>query len=200
VIRYPALAVTGGVGCGKSEVGRILERIGVAVLDSDAVAHRLLRESPEVREAVVRLCGSGVRGADGELDRAAIAARVFADDAMRKELEAILHPRVREAIETWRATWRARGACAALIPLLFEAGFDTGWDAIWCVAARDDVAAARLAARGWTPEQIEARRKAQWPTAEKAARADATIENNGSLEELESLVKRLWRSLEKRSR
>jgi dephospho-CoA kinase len=176
-----------------------LERLGVAVLDSDAIVHRLLKTSPEVREAVVRVCGNGVCGANGELDRAAIAARVFADAPMRRALEAILHPRVRKEIDAWREAWRTRGPCAALIPLLFEAGMESGWDAIWCVTARDDIAAARLAARGWTPEQIEARRKAQWPTAEKAARSDATIENNGSLEELESLVERLWRSLEKRS-
>ncbi len=198
--RYPAVAVTGGVGCGKSEVGRILEQLGVSVLDSDTVVHRLLRESSEVRDAVANLCGVGVLGSDGALNRAAIAARVFESESLRRGLEAILHPRVRAEIDAWRAAWRERGGCAALIPLLFEAGFEEGWDSIWCVSARDEIVAARLAARGWTPEQIEARRRAQWPLTEKAARADVTIENNGSVEELEKSVTRHWRSLEIRRR
>ncbi len=195
----PVVGITGGVGCGKSEVGRILERIGVAVLDTDTVVHRLLREDVEVFDAVTQRFGAAVRRPEGGLDRRALAARVFADEAARAELESILHPRVRQEVESWRAKARTEQGGAALVPLLFEAAFEAGWDAIWCVIAREDVVDARLAAKGWDAARIAAIRGAQWPVERKAARSDVVLENNGSIEDLSALVTHHWRLLERRS-
>lgn len=195
----PVVGITGGVGCGKSEVGRILQRLGVSVLDTDAVVHHLLREDPAVFDAVTRRFGEAVRKPNGGLDRRALAERVFAEAAARAELESILHPRVRQEVERWRVHARSDRGGAALIPLLFEAGFDAGWDAIWCVVAREDAVDSRLSAKGWDPARIAAIRGAQWPVERKAARSDVVVENNGSIEDLAALVTHHWRLLERRS-
>ncbi|HMP75905.1 MAG TPA: dephospho-CoA kinase [Kiritimatiellia bacterium] len=197
--RFPALGVTGGVGCGKSEVGRVLQRLGVALLDADALVHALLRDDADVKDGVVRLIGPAARAADGALDRKAIAAVVFADAEKRAALERLLHPRVWAAIQEWRTAQRAVQPCAALIPLLYEAGLTAGWDAIWCIAAEDAVVDARVRARGWDPAHLAARRAAQWPLAEKMERADAVIRNDGTLDELETTVKREWETFLERS-
>ncbi len=197
---YPSVAVTGGVGCGKSEVGRILAELGVAVLDADVLAHEFLKHDSAVREAVLQLCGREVLDADGELNRRAIGAQVFADTGKRLALEAILHPRIWSRIRSWREELRASQASAALIPLLYEAGLTEGWDAIWCIATSDEVVNGRLRDRGWSIEQIEQRRRAQWPIDEKIKRADVVIRNDGSREALKENVLECWTTLVKRSR
>lgn len=196
---YPAVAVTGGVGCGKSEVGQILRAAGVAVLDADAVVHELLAADRAVQAAVVNLCGPSVRSADGSMDRRAIARQIFENADQRRALEAILHPRVWDRIQAWRSTERTRVGCAALIPLLFEAGLTEGWTEMWCVVASDEIVEKRLLARGWSTAEIALRRGAQWPVGQKSARADCVIENNGSLESLRECVLRYWNHLMERS-
>lgn len=197
--RYPALAVTGGLGCGKSEVGQILERLGAGVLDADSVVHALLDRDPEVRERVQRLCGADVIRPDGSVDRVAIARQVFADPGKRRALEAILHPRVWDQLKRWREMQQASSPSAALVPLLFEAGLTLGWSEIWCVAATDEVATQRLRARGWTSEEMELRRRAQWPLELKMQRADVVIPNDGTREALERIVRERWKDLLERS-
>ena len=196
---YPAIAVTGGVGCGKSEVGQILHAAGVSVLDADAVVHALLADDPAVQAAVVNLCGPSVRLADGTMDRRAIARQIFGNADQRRALEAILHPRVWDRIQAWRSAERARVGCAALIPLLFEAGLTEGWTETWCVVASDDVVEKRLLARGWSAAEIAQRRGAQWPVGQKSAMADCVIENNGTLESLRAYVLRCWNNVKERS-
>lgn len=198
--RHPTVGITGGMGCGKSEVGRILSEIGVEVVDSDVLSHTLLRENAAVKAAVIALCGPEVQRADGELDRAAIAARVFGDESKRKALEAIIHPRVWETIQQWRAARQNRTPTAVLIPLLFEAGLTGGWDAIWCVAAPDAVVNERLLGRGWSMEEIERRRSVQLPLEEKIRRSDLVIRNEGTREELKATILESWTTLLKRSK
>lgn len=194
----PVIAITGGPGCGKSEAGRALAAIGVAVWDADAAVHRLLATDRAVRSAVERLFGPAVLRSDGELDRAGIAVRVFEDETARRALEGILHPPVLAELREWREKARASIGGAALVPLLFEADADDGrWDAVWCIVARDEVAAERLRARGWSNARIAAVRAAQWPLEKKAAHATVVIENNGSLEEFARLVQSYWRRLAK---
>ena len=197
--QFPALGVTGGVGCGKSEVGRILAALGAAVIDADAVVHDLLRRDDAVQDAVVRLVGPAARTAGGVLDRGVIAAMVFADAEKRRALEQILHPRVWTVIQAWREEQRPARPGAALIPLLYEAGLVDGWDAVWCVAAEDAAVDARVRARGWDPAHLASRRAAQWPLAKKMERADVVIRNDGSLAELNAAVTREWKTFLERS-
>lgn len=198
--RYPSLGVTGGLGCGKSEVGRILSEAGADVLDADLVAHELLRDNRAVQEAVTGLCGPQIRGADGQLNRKAIAAQVFAEPAKRKALEAILHPRIWDVVRRWRSEQEHIRPGVVLIPLLFEADLTSGWDAVWCVAASDALVNERLRERGWSNAQIESRRHAQWPIEEKIRRADTVIHNDGSREALKKTVLDYWEKLLERSR
>lgn len=181
------VALTGGIACGKSVVGAILQRHGVAVCDADHVAHAVMRAGHAAYDEIVRTFGRGVVGVDGELDRSQLGRLVFADEAARQQLNAIVHPRVRVAWEAWLRAQETAGPLVAvvIIPLLFEAGMDAGWDAIVCVRSPPVQQRQRLAARGLSEREIDQRLMAQWPVSEKAARADYVIDNDDSVAELE---------------
>lgn len=196
---FPVVGITGGVGCGKSEVGRLLAALGVAVRDADEVVHGLLAAGQPVAAAVIQRFGPGVAGAEGGVDRARLGALVFADASARRELEAIVHPPTLDALRAWRDGMREKGPAAVLVPLLFEAGFTDGWDAVWCISAKPGVVQQRLRARGWSDQAIAARQAAQWPLAEKEKRADRVIDNSGGLDELAAAVQQMWKTLVKRS-
>jgi dephospho-CoA kinase len=191
--RAPRIAVTGGLGCGKTEVARWLQKLGAAVWDADAAVHRLLRRGTPTYARIVRAFGPGVVRAGGGLCRAALAAAVFAAPARRRKLEKILHPAVIREMRAWLAAQRRVGhAAVAVVPLLFEAGLTRGWDAIWCVAAEEQVALRRLRRRGMPAAEARRRMRAQWPLAKKRRFADVVIENNGSRRALAAQIKKLW--------
>ncbi len=182
-----AIGVTGGIACGKSEVGRILEHAGVAVLDTDRVAHEAMAPGQAAYRRVVDYFGRAVVAADGTIDRSRLGAVVFADPDARRALNERVHPEVRRRWRDWVARMRAQDRVAAvIIPLLYEVGADTGWDAIICVAADERVARERLMERGLGEEQIRQRWASQMPVADKVRKADYVIENNGTLDELET--------------
>jgi dephospho-CoA kinase len=168
-----AVAVTGGIGAGKSEALRAFARRGVPTLSADEVVHRLIGDDPEVRAALVERFGT--------TDRAAIAAVVFADPAQLAWLEALLHPRVRQVEEEW-----ARGLDAAIavteIPLLYEVGGEGRFDAVVVITAPPEVRAAR------TQMTRDARAGRLIPDEEKTARADFAYVNDGTLEQLDAFV------------
>ena len=195
---FPVLGITGGVGCGKSTVGRVLQDLGVAVVDADQVAHEVL-ERPEIRARLASELGPLPLDGKGLVDRARLAQKVFADAGIRQVLEKVIHPAVAEQIHAWLKDARTRGPAAALIPLLFEAGLTEGWTAIWCVSASPAVAQARMQARGWTAEQWAARQAAQMPLPDKEQRSDWVLHNDGSLDELASQVRVAWMKVMKRS-
>jgi dephospho-CoA kinase len=182
----PRLAVTGGLACGKSEVGRILARHGWRVLDADDVAHEAMAPGGAAHEGVVRAFGREIRAADGRIDRARLGARVFADDAARLALNAIVHPPVVARCRAWAEEQRRAGRpCAVLVPLLFEAGMDAGWDAVLCVTAPEADVRDRLRRRGVADDEAGRRIAAQMPLDEKRRRSDAAIRNDGSRDDLE---------------
>lgn len=196
------LGITGGIGCGKSAAGAALESLGVAVLDADHEAHRLMRKGLPVHGLIVEAFGSGMVSADGEIDRAKLAAVVFADRSKLERLNSIVHPAVRQGWREWAKARRAEGRDAAvIIPLLYEVGETEGWDAVICIAASDDIARARLRARGMNDRQIDGRMQAQMPLAEKCRRADYVILNNGTVEELKQNVENTLKEIQnKRNR
>lgn len=197
----PAVAITGGLGCGKSEVVRLLRADGVPVLDADEVAREVVRPGGEALRQIAARFGAAVLLPDGSLDRRRLAQIVFADAEARAALNAIVHPAVRASMRAWVVQQRAAGRpCAGAIPLLYEVGAESEWDSVVCVAAADDISGARLRARGWDDAEIARRRAAQWRLEEKMQRADSVIENNGSLEELAARVRAAWKEiLEKES-
>lgn len=181
------IGITGGIACGKSEVGRILERAGVAVLDTDRVAHEAMAPGQEAYRRVVDYFGPAVVAEDGTIDRGRLGDRVFADPGARQALNERVHPEVRRRWRDWVARMRAENRVAAvIIPLLYEVGADTGWDAVICVASEDRVARERLMKRGLSEEQIRQRWASQMSIGEKMRKADYVIENNGTIRELET--------------
>ncbi len=190
--RFPVVGITGGVGCGKSEVGRILTELGVNVLDTDEVTHGLLQGGTSMARAIAARFGSDVVSGDGGIDRSRLAEIVFVDTTARRDLEALVHPAVLQRMAEWVETQRSLGPAAVLVPLLFEAGCAEGWDAIWCVSAEPEVVKMRLQARGWSEAHWQARQAAQWPLREKEQRADRIVRNNGSREELGAAVRQAW--------
>ena len=180
--RVPFVGLTGGIGAGKSEALRALERLGAATLSTDAVTHELL-QSGEVRALLVAELGPEV-APDGEIDRAAVAARVFGDDERRAWLEGILWPRVGARVAEFRAGVEDAPAAVVEVPLLFESGMESVFDKTIAVVADERLRAERAGARGH--ELLEARTARQLTQDEKAQRADFVVRNDGDLRQLET--------------
>jgi dephospho-CoA kinase len=180
-LRRPVtVAVTGGIGAGKSEALRAFERHGAAVASSDAVVHRLLAEDPEVRAAVAERWGEAAVG-----DRAAIAAIVFRDRGELDWLERLLHPRVLRETAAWLEEQAARAEppplCVVEIPLLYETGGEARFDHVVVITAPSDVRAARGGVR-------DERERRLLDDEEKSRRADFAYANDGTLGELDAFV------------
>jgi dephospho-CoA kinase len=167
------VAVTGGIGAGKSAALAAFARRGVPTLSADHVVHRLIGEDPEVRAALEERLGT--------TDRAGIAAVVFADREQLEWLEGLLHPPVRREQEAWLAGLDAKVA-AIEIPLLFETGGEERFDAVVVITAPAGVRAKR------TRRAADARAARLLPDAEKVSRADFAYVNDGTLEELDAFV------------
>jgi dephospho-CoA kinase len=196
VPRPVAVAITGGIGAGKSEALRAFARHGAAVRSSDEIVHRLLREDAEVKRAIVERLGRGVLGADGEIDRSAVAAIVFTDRRELAWLERLLHPRVVQDYLAWREELARRddppAVCVTEVPLLYEVGGENRFDAVAVVTAPPELRATRARVR---PDD---RGERLIPDAEKVRRADFAYVNDGSLDELDAWVAGVVRELEKR--
>jgi dephospho-CoA kinase len=184
-VGVPFIGLTGGLGAGKSTALAALERLGAAVLSTDAVVHELY-EGDEVRDAVTARWGAEV-APGGCVDRSAVAARAFADPAERAWLESLLWPLVGARVVAWREEVEGRRPAppAAVVetPLLFEAGMDGAYDATIAVIVDEAVRAARAEARGH--EALDERAARQLPQEEKARRATFTVSNAGTVEDLE---------------
>lgn len=191
------IGLTGGIACGKSTVSAELRALGAAIIDADALAHELSQPHQPIYNAYVERFGREIVTVDGTLDRAAIARRVFADTALRAEVEAIAHPIIRSAAEERLRVARDENKRAAVldVPLLFEAGWDALADETWVVALPREEQLARLLARDKAMDAGEARARiaAQMPLAEKCARADVVIDNSGTVEEIREYIGKLWK-------
>jgi dephospho-CoA kinase len=181
----PFVGLTGGMGAGKSTALAELERLGAAVLSTDAVVHELYKDE-RLRDAVVARWGEDIVAPGGTVDRAAVAARVFADAEDRAWLEGVLWPLVGERVGQWLTEVRARRpaprAAVVEVPLLFEAGMEGVYDATVAVIADERVRRERAASRGHALEGARAAR--QLSQEEKARRATFTIHNDGDEREL----------------
>jgi dephospho-CoA kinase len=181
-----AVAITGGIGAGKSEALAAFARHGAATISSDDIVHTLLREDEAVRSALVDRFGDGILDDVGQIDRAAVADVVFADRDALLWLEALLHPRVVEEYLGWRdelAQLRDPPAvCATEVPLLYEAGGESRFDVVVAITAPEELRSRR------TSVPITAREQRLIPDEEKVRRADFAYVNDGTLEELDEFV------------
>ena len=179
-----ALGLTGGIGMGKSACADLLRARGIPVVDSDDLAREVVEPGQPALAEVQRAFGPGIVSTDGRLDREELARRVFADTAARRQLESILHPRIRQLwlaqIQQWRAA--EHPLAVVVIPLLFETHAESDFDATLCVACSAATQRQRLLARHWPPEQMEQRIQAQLPPEKKIELANYVIWTEGALD------------------
>ena len=194
------VGLTGGIGSGKSTVTGMLAERGAVVVDADRLARDAVAPGTAGFDAVRDRFGDAVIAPDGSLDRAALARIVFADDEARAALEAIVHPEVRRRIaESVAAHAETDDVVVVDSPLLIETGAHEGFEVVVVVTAPIAERVARLAARGMSEDDVLARDAAQMPLEEKAALADVVVNNDGSLDDLEGKVDRLWADLSERA-
>jgi dephospho-CoA kinase len=191
------VGLTGGIGSGKSTVARLLERHGAVVIDADQLAREAVEKGGPGFERVVDAFGPSVLTSDGDLDRAALAARIFSDPVQKATLEAIVHPEVArrfgESVDRYRATDRV---VVYVTPLLVELGLAPAFDAVIVVTASPHLRVSRVASdRGLSPDEVRRRMAAQATDDQRAEVADVLIDNDGSLAELAPQVDRLWADL-----
>ncbi len=191
-----AVAITGGIGAGKSEALSAFARHGAATVSSDEIVHHLLR-TPAVREAVVGQVGIGVIAPDGEIDRGALASVVFNDRDSLRWLEELLHPLVAAEYVQWREDLgklpNPPQVAVTEVPLLFEAGGESRFDKVVVITAPKKLRQARSVVA------TDDRESRLIPDAEKVVRADYSYRNLGSLEELDAFVASVMSDLTERA-
>jgi len=196
------VAVTGGIGTGKSVVLAQLAACGAPVVDADVLVHEALRGGTPAAAEIRTRFGEAVIAAGGDVDRSRLGAIVFQDEQARRDLEAILHPAVYRAIEAWMGVQEAGGAPVAVaeIPLLFETGHETDFDCVVVTACDGEEQVRRAVGRAGMSE-ADARRRvaAQWPLAEKVRRADFVIGTDGTVEETRRQARSVWEALQRRA-
>ena len=183
--RPVAVAITGGIGAGKSEALRAFARHGAATVSSDEIVHHLLLRD-DVKRAVVERVGNGVVAPDGEIDRGALATAVFNDRDALRWLEELLHPLVAAEYLQWREDLaklpNAPQVCVTEVPLLYEVGGDVRFDKVVTITAPTKLRRARSVVA------VDEREARLIPDKEKVERADYAYTNTGSLEELDAFV------------
>ena len=181
------VALTGGIGSGKSTVADFLDELGAYVIDSDQLAREVVERGTSGYEAVLAAFGDGIL-TDGEIDRAKLAEIVFKDATARATLESIIHPLVRDAAEKMVKSLPADAVVINQIPLLVETDGAKRFDFVITVSADEDVRRRRLIERGMKDYEITKRLSAQVNDAAREAIAHSVIRNNSSIDELRQVV------------
>lgn len=192
------IGITGGIGCGKSTAARMFETAGFTLIDSDAIVHETVLTDPAVKLALRERWGDKVFAADGSVDRAQLAERIFGSEKDRRWLEELVHPRV-------FTVWRERLASAPYgrwvieVPLLFEQSLENWFDFIGCVACAPEQQLARLERRGLRRPLAEQRITQQLPLAHKIEHSDFVLTNDASTDFLQKQVDQFVAALASRA-
>ena len=187
------VALTGGIGSGKSTVAEFLDELGAYVIDSDQLARDVVERGTPGYEAVLATFGDGIL-TDGEIDRAKLAEIVFKDATARAALESIIHPFVRDSAEKMVKSLPSDAVVINQIPLLVETDGAKRFDFVITVSADEDVRRRRLIERGMKDYEVTKRLAAQVNDAAREAIAHSVIRNNGSIDELRQVFEELWRN------
>ncbi|MEK6773692.1 MAG: dephospho-CoA kinase [Bdellovibrionota bacterium] len=194
------IGLSGGLASGKSTVANFLRRKGFSVLDADQIAKDVLQNGTLGLQKVVETFGKDLIGSDGELNRQKMAQVVFNSPSDLQKLEAIVHPLVQAKVKETRKKLEEKGTKIAFydVPLLFEKNLQSQFDATVLVSCSETLQRSRMKSRNrWSDEEIEARLKAQLPLAKKEKLAKFIIHNNSDLDQLETQVELLLKSLQK---
>lgn len=188
------LGLTGGIASGKSAVAAILRELGFSVLDADSLAHKTIEPGQPAYEEVLREFGSAITDGQGRVDRTKLGAVVFADKTKLDKLNAMVHPRVAEAVLRQFAEWQREGTRDAAFveaALLIESGIYQHLDGLVVAWCRPEQQLERLAARGLTEEEARRRIASQMPVEEKLRYATEKIDCSGTLEQTRQQVEAL---------
>jgi dephospho-CoA kinase len=186
------IGLTGGIGSGKSTVSALLAARGAVIVDADVIAREVVEAGTPGLARVVEAFGEGVLAPDGSLDRAALAAVVFADPEARRRLDGIVHPLVRARAAELAAAAPPGAVVVHDVPLLVETGQAASYDLVLVVEADPATRVSRLVQRGLTAEDARARMEAQACDGQRRAVADVVLDNSGTPEQLAEQVDRFW--------
>jgi dephospho-CoA kinase len=178
--RKKVIGIVGAIGAGKSTVAKRLEELGAKLIDGDAVGHQVLRE-PEIKSRILQRFGECVVATDGEIDRRKLGGIVFADKQSLGDLEAIMHPRMKNIFAEEIATAQEDPAVKLIVfdaAILLEADWGGLMDEILYIDADRGLREERVKSRGWTPAELARREAAQWPAEKKKSHADHVINND----------------------
>ena len=193
------VGLTGGIASGKSTVSAMLRELGAVVIDADELAREVVARGTPGLAAVVEEFGSDLLTPDGDLDRPAMGALVFGDEAARRRLEAIVHPLVFERIVELEGQAAEGAVVVHDIPLLAESGRADTFDAVIVVDAPQDIQVERMVRdRGWSKADALARIAAQASREDRRAIATYVVDNDGSLEDLRREIGKIYGDLRKR--
>jgi dephospho-CoA kinase len=184
------VALTGGIGSGKSLVGEILEELGALVIDSDQLAREVIERGSPGYEEVITAFGDSILS-EGQIDRAKLAAVVFKEEDLRKKLESIIHPLVREAAEKLAKNLPSGAILVNQIPLLVESDGAKRFDYVITVSADEEIRRERLRLRGLKDYEITERMAAQVADLDREKIANYILRNDGSIDELTRAVEAL---------
>ena len=188
------VALTGGIGSGKSTVGQIFAQLGAIVIDSDQLARDVIERGSIGFNEVVAKFGDEILK-NGEIDRQILASLIFKDPAKRSELEQITHPLIRRAFAKMVSSASPDSIVINQIPLLVESNHDYKFDHIITVSASESIRSERLIKRGLTNEQIKQRMQAQATDQMREGIADSVIVNEKSEQEITDQVEKIWEQL-----
>ena len=189
------VALTGGIGSGKSTVGELFQQLGAVVVDSDQLAREVVERGSLGFEQIVTLFGDEILK-NGEINRSMLAEIIFKDPAKRKELEQITHPLIRKAFADIVSKSGDQAIVINQIPLLVESKYEYNFDHVITVSTSEDKRIERLLAKGYTREQIQNRMKSQASDLEREKIADSIIKNNEGETELLAQVEKIWEQLQ----
>ena len=190
------IGFTGGIGCGKSTAAKILGELGWKIIDTDETARAVVNPEQPGWKQVKEVFGNAYFHTDETLNRSLLAETVFNDPQKLAQLNAILHPLIREH---WKMEVKELltqdSNVVVVIPLLYETGSETEFEKIVAIGCSDGVMRQRIQIRGWPEAQLNARLAAQWPLEKKNQKADFVIWNDGSLKLLERQLRELNQKL-----
>ena len=189
------IGLTGGIGTGKSEVARILQGLGAALINADQVGHEAYKPHSEIWQEVVKAFGEEILQPNGEIDRKKLGSIVFSHPQQLVRLNQIMHPRMARIVAQRIERLREEGVPVVVVEaaLLFEAGWDSLVDEVWTTDSTVEAIISRLQARnGFSEEEIRKRINSQMSAKERLARADVVIDNSGDVANLERTVQSLW--------
>ena len=195
------VGLTGGIGSGKSAVSALLAEHGAVIIDSDVLAREVVAAGSSSLAEIVSAFGPEMITSSGQLDRDAMARRVFGDDEARKRLEAIVHPRIRARAADIESAAADDSVVVHDVPLLVETGQAGSFDVVLVVDASPEVQLRRLVSdRSMTEDQARARMAAQAGREQRLAAADLVLSNDGSMAQLRAAVDQVWEDLFSRVR